>query len=476
MSLQHAPEPSWTDAWMTVRDRLRLELGQGVFDTWIAPLSLIAAADGVVRLSSPSRLVRDYTASHHGERIEQAFAAAMPGFGAVEIVVAAADGRALTTRAVAAVATPKLPVGNSGFTPGAKLNGASLAGIWDRVPDPAQSFATFMVGSCNDFAFKAAQRTAQSADGNLGLLFIHGGFGHGKTHLLNAIALEAREQHRARALFLRAEDFMRRFLAALRNQETLAFKEELRAADILLIDDLQHICGRITASEFLHTVNAFTDLKRKVVIAADRPPSGLDGLTEDIRSRLKGAVSIAIERPDAATRLAILRGKSGELERKLPRAKLPDSVLQLLAEEVHAAPRELLGVLLKLATYADLTGKPVTPEIAEEAIGSRSSAAEKRTTIEEIQRKTAEYYKLDLRDLHSSRRVRRVARPRQVAMFLARELTSRSLPDIGRRFGNRDHTTVLHACRRIEELCRSDPVFQQEVEFLRKVLGPPVRA
>ena len=197
----------------------------------------------------------------------------------------------------------------------------------------------------------------QSGDGNLGLLFIHGGFGHGKTHLLNAIALEVREQHRARALFLRAEDFMRRFLAALRNQETLAFKEELRAADILLIDDLQHICGRITASEFLHTVNAFTDLKRKVVIAADRAPSALDGLTEDIRSRLKGAVSIAIERPDAATRLAILRAKSSELERKLPRAKMPDSVLQLMAEEVHAAPRELLGVLLKLATYADLTGK-----------------------------------------------------------------------------------------------------------------------
>jgi chromosomal replication initiator protein len=476
-SLQHVPEPSWTDTWMTVRDRLRLELGQGVFDTWIAPLSLIAAADGVVRLSSPSRLVRDYTASHHGERIERAFSSAVPGFSTVEIVVAVAEGRGLTARAMATVAPPKLPIGASaGFAPGAKLNGASLAGIWDRVPDPAQSFATFMVGSCNEFAFKAAQRVAQSADGNLGLLFIHGGFGHGKTHLLNAIALEVREQHKARALFLRAEDFMRRFLAALRNQETLAFKEELRAADILLIDDLQHICGRITASEFLHTVNAFTDLKRKVVIAADRPPSGLDGLSEDIRSRLKGAVSIAIERPDVATRLAILRAKSNELERKLPRAKLADSVLQLLAEEVHAAPRELLGVLLKLATYADLTGKPVTPEIAEEAIGSRSSAADKRTTIEEIQRKTAEYYKLDLRDLHSSRRVRRVARPRQVAMFLARELTSRSLPDIGRRFGGRDHTTVLHACRRIEELCRSDPVFQQEVEFLRKVLGRPGHA
>lgn len=466
------PEPLWVDAWMTVRDRLRLEVGQGVFDTWIAPLSLIAAAEGVVRLSSPSRLVRDYTTSHHGERIEQAFAATITGFCALEIIVAVSDGRALTARTAPGIAAAKTPPGPNGHAiAAAHISGASLQGIWDRLADPGQSFASFVVGPSNEFAYKAAQRVAEHGESNFGLLFIHGGFGHGKTHLLNAIALEVRERHRARALFLRAEDFMRRFLSALRNQETLAFKEELRGADILLIDDLQHICGRSTASEFLHTVNAFTDMKRKVVIAADRSASQLDGLSEDIRSRLKGAISIAIEKPDAATRLAILRSKMSELERKLPRAKMPEAVLQQLAEEVDAAPRELLGLLMKLATYADLTGKAITPEIAEEAIGSRGAGAERRTTIEEIQRKTAEYYKLELRELHSSRRARRVARPRQVAMFLARELTSRSLPDIGRRFGGRDHTTVLHACRRIEELCRSDPVFQQEVEFLRQVLG-----
>ena len=457
---------------MSVRDRLRLEVGQGVFDSWIAPLSLIAAAEGVVRLSSPSRLVRDYTTSHHGERIEQAFAATIPGFCAMEIVVAAADGRSLTTRSTPQIAAAKaLSVPHAQPMGANHVPGASLQGIWDRLADPGQTFASFVVGPSNEFAYKAAQRVAEHSDSNFGLLFIHGGFGHGKTHLLNAIALDVRERHRARVLFLRAEDFMRRFLSALRQQETLAFKEELRGADILLIDDLQHICGRSTGSEFLHTVNAFTDMKRKVVIAADRSAAQLDGLTEDIRSRLKGALSIAIEKPDATTRLAMLRAKMSELERKLPRAKLPEPVLQLLAEEVDAPPRELLGLLMKLATYADLTGKAVTPEIAEEAIGSRGAGAERRTTIEEIQRKTAEYYKLELRELHSPRRARKIARPRQVAMFLARELTSRSLPDIGRRFGGRDHTTVLHACRRIEELCKSDPVFQQEVDFLRKVLG-----
>jgi chromosomal replication initiator protein len=477
LPLQHAPEPAWSDLWSTVRDRLRLEVGQGIFVTWIAPLSLAKAEKGHVRLAAPSRLVRDYAASHHAARIERAFAGAVAEFSALEIVIAPVDARPNIAVKPAPLAVLQrshtLPPGGAALTGGTgKTSGASLQGLWDRQPDPAQSFASFVVGAANEFAFKAAQRFAEHGESDLGLLFIHGGFGYGKTHLLNAVALEARNTRGARVLFLRAEDFMRRFLSALRNQETLAFKEELRGADILLIDDLQHICGRTaTISEFLHTVNAFTDLKRKVVIAADRPPSSLDGLTDDIRSRLQGAIAIALDKPDAGTRLAILKARAVTLERTLPRAKLPEAVLEQVANELDASPRELLGVLMKLATYADLTGKPVTIDVAEEAIGSRAAAGEKRVTIEEIQRKTAEYYKLDLRDLHSPRRARRVARPRQVAMYLARELTSRSLPDIGRRFGGRDHTTVLHACRRIESLCRADPVFQQEVDFLRKVLG-----
>ena len=475
LPLEKLPEPAWSDIWSIVRDRLRVEFGQGIFDTWIAPLSYVGADEGHVRLSAPRRLIRDYVALHYAARVERAFAAASTGFVSLDIFVAATEPRAALSKIVIGAPVPRPGMATSGGVT-AKGQGASLQGLWDRQPDPAQSFAGFVTGPSNEFAFKAAQRFAEIGDSEMGLLFIHGGFGFGKTHLLNAIALEARATKAARVLFLRAEDFMRRFLAALRNQETLAFKEELRGADILLIDDLQHICGRAaTISEFLHTVNAFTDLKRKVVIAADRPPSTLEGLTDDVRSRLQGAVVIALEKPDVVTRLAILRTKAAEMERKRPRSVLPESVLERLAEELDASPRELLGVLMKLATYADLTGKPVTADVAQEAIGSRAATGDKRVTIEEIQKKTAEFYKLDLRELHSARRARRVARPRQVAMFLARELTSRSLPDIGRRFGGRDHTTVLHACRRIEALCKSDPVFQQEVEFLRKVLGRPLR-
>jgi chromosomal replication initiator protein len=469
--LKQMPEPAWSEIWTSVRDRLRIEFGQGIFDTWIAPLSLASVTDGHVRLTAPRRLIRDYVASHHATRMERTFAAVSSEFSTLEIIVV--EPRPSEPRPALGGATPPRPPGGPTppTVPGKGL-GASLQGLWDRQPDPSQSFAGFVTGPSNEFAFKAAQRFAESNDSEMGLLFIHGGFGYGKTHLLNAIALEARSARDARVLFLRAEDFMRRFLSALRNQETLAFKEELRGADILLIDDLQHICGRTaTISEFLHTVNAFTDLRRKVVIAADRPPSTLEGLSEDIRSRLQGAVVIALEKPDAMTRLAILKAKCVDMERRRPRSALPDTVLERVAQELDGSPRELLGVLMKLATYADLTGKPVTAEVAGEAIGSRSAHGDRRVTIEEIQKKTAEFYKLDIRELHSTRRARRVARPRQVAMFLARELTSRSLPDLGRRCGGRDHTTVLHACRRIEELCKSDPVFQQEVDFLRKVLG-----
>jgi chromosomal replication initiator protein len=474
LPLEQSPEPAWHDIWANVQERVRLECGQGIYDTWIAPLALSEVTDGQVRLSAPNRLVRDYAAAHHATRLERALASLAPSFESLEIVVApesrAAAARKSSSSVGGNMARPPQPQERASRSIG------SLHGLWDRQPDPKQSFENFVVGPGTEFACKAAQRFAESSDNDMGLLFVHGGFGYGKTHLLNAIALDAGERN-ARVLFLRAEDFMRRFLAALRNQETLAFKEELRGADVLLIDDLQHICGRAaTVSEFLHTVNAFTDLRRRVVIAADRPPAALEGLSGDVRSRMQGAVVIALQKPDPATRLAILRAKSLEMERKRPRSSLPDAVLSYVATELDVCPRELLGVLVKLATYADLTGKPVTVDVAEEAINSRGAILDRRVTIEEIQKKTAEFYKLDLRELHSARRARRVARPRQVAMYLARELTSRSLPDIGRRFGGRDHTTVLHACRRIEALCGADPVFQQEVDFLRKVLGRAPRS
>jgi chromosomal replication initiator protein len=217
-------------------------------------------------------------------------------------------------------------------------------------------------------------------------------------------------------------------------------------------------------------VNAFADLRRRVVIAADRAPAALEGLGPDIKSRMAGGLVIALGKPDRPTRLAILRRRASEFMRLRPEVGLPEAVLERIADMEDVSPREMIGVMIKLATYADLTKKAITMEMTEEAVGLRLMPGAK-TSIEDIQRKTAEFYKLDVRDFHSPQRARRVARPRQVAMYLSRKLTTRSLPEIGRRFGGRDHTTVLHACRRVEELCAEDALFRQEVDFLQQMLS-----
>ena len=267
---------------------------------------------------------------------------------------------------------------------------------------------------------------------------------------------------------------MRSMLGALKSKESLEFKEEIRSADMLLVDDLQHLCrSTYTMSEFLHTLNAFSDLRRKFVIAADRAPGALDGLSAEVRSRLSGGVVIAVEKPDRATRFAILKDRAERHARDRGQMPIPDSALERLAEIDGATPRELIGLFSKLELYADLTKNPVSFDIAVETI-LRGGAGGRKVSIEDIQRKAAEFYKLDLRDFVSKQRSRRVARPRQIAMYLSRKLTERSLPEIGRRFGGRDHTTVLHACKTIEALCEVDPVFKQEVEFLKDVLNKPI--
>ena len=346
----------------------------------------------------------------------------------------------------------------------ASQNDDSAKVVWNRMLHPQQTFDSFIPGGANAFGHGAARDFAEGGQADLPLLYIHGGFGYGKTHLLNAAALEFRKRGK-RTLFLRAEDYMRHLLGALYRKDTLAFKEELRTAEVLIIDDLQYICrSATTALEFL-----YADLRRRVVIAADRAPAGLEGLGADVKSRLTGGLVIALDKPDRDTRLAILKRRAADFCKHKPEVVLPEAVLERIADMDDASPRELIGVFTKIATYADLTKKPVTLEVADEAVGLRSLPGVK-TSIEDIQRKTAEFYKLDVKDFHSPQRARRVARPRQVAMYLARKLTTRSLPEIGRRFGSRDHTTVLHACRRIEALIGEDALFRLEVDFLSQML------
>jgi chromosomal replication initiator protein len=459
----------WPTIWAAARERMRRDLGDAVFDAWISSLSLVEYDNGEIKIGAPRPFARNWVANQYVARIERALRAEGGEPASVSIVLAA--------QKAAIPATPRAPESHQDGAPVSRLNsserdkpGEPRRVLNSRMLDPMQTFETFVSGPSNEFGFRAARAIAEGDESGVALLYIHGGFGNGKTHLLNAIALEARKRGR-RALLLGAEDFMRQFLGALKYKDTLGFKDELRAADMLMIDDLQHLCrSTYTVSEFLHTLNAFSDLRRKLVIASDKPPTALEALGADVRSRLSGGLVIGLEPPDRATRLAILKGRAAEFARRRPDTVMPDEVLEKIADREDASPRDLIGIFTKLAVYADLTKKPMTLEAAAEAAGSAGTPGRK-TSIEDIQRKTAEFYKIDLRDFHSALRSRRVARPRQVAMYLSRELTMRSLPEIGRRFGGRDHTTVLHACRRIVELCAADPLFKQEVDFLKQVLG-----
>ncbi|MGH6872788.1 MAG: chromosomal replication initiator protein DnaA [Rhizomicrobium sp.] len=472
MTQAMASKMDWETVWAAARERLRRELGEAVFDAWISPLVLVSFDKDEIRLAAPKPFHRNWVANQYMPRIERALRSEGGEPASLSIVLNTASP-AIGARVAKEprAETEGQPATVSYLRDGPPAERSDVRrGLSHRIVNPGQSFESFVTGPANDFGYRAARALATGDAEDVSLLYIHGGFGYGKSHLLNGIALEARKRGR-RALFLGAEDFMRQFLGALNRKDTLSFKEELRAADILLIDDLQHLCrSTYTVAEFLHTLNAFADLHRKLVIACDRTPAALENLTEDVRSRLSGGLVIALDKPDRATRLAIVKSRAAEYQRQRPDGALPDDVLERIADMEDASPRDLIGVFTKLATYADLTKQPVTMDVAEQTLGSRTPGSRK-TSIEDIQRKTAEFYKLELRDFQSPGRARRIARPRQVAMYLARELTMRSLPEIGKRFGGRDHTTVLHACRRIAALCEEDPLFKQEVDFLKTVLS-----
>jgi len=333
--------------------------------------------------------------------------------------------------------------------------------------DARYTFDTFVVGKPNALAHAAARRVIESKNVPFNPLFLYGGVGLGKTHLMHAIGWAMKEHWpERRVMYLSAEKFMYQFVKALRAKDTMSFKDAFRNVDVLMIDDIQFISGKeSTQEEFFHTFNALVDQNKQIIISADKSPSDLIGLEERLRSRLAWGLVADIHPSTYDLRLGILQSKRDLLE-----ADIPASVLEFLALKVTSNIRELEGALNRIVAHADVTKQDITLESTQEVLVDLLRAHDRRITIDEIQRKVAEHYNIRLTDMHSARRARNVARPRQVAMYLSKQLTARSLPEIGRKFGGRDHTTVMHAVRKIEELMEADAQIAQDVEIVRRAL------
>ena len=426
---------------------MRQDIGEAAWRNWIKPLRVSRLEDGTLTLEANSTLARERVTSQYADRLRVISAAEYGGVRKVEV-------------RVAAQAAPRM----SQQKPAAKQSGEALgAGL-----DPRYTFSNFVVGKPNELAFAVARRTAESATVAFNPLFLYGGVGLGKTHLMHAIAWHIREQDPSRhVVYLSAEKFMYRFVQALRFRDTMSFKEQFRSVDVLMIDDVQFISGKdSTQEEFFHTFNALVEDGRQVIISADKSPTDLEGMEERLRSRLGWGMVADIHPADYELRLGILQAKA-----ERARLAVPDKVLEFLAHRISSNVRELEGALTRIAAHASLVGREVTIDSAAELLADLLRASSRQISIDEIQKQVAAHYDVRVAEMFSARRARNIARPRQVAMYLAKTLTSLSYPEIGRRFGGRDHTTVMHAVRSIEGLINTDNGISEDVQLLRSLLS-----
>ncbi len=454
--------------WDRIRSRLQSEVGDVEYRSWLRQMTLAGLDGDEVTLYLPTRFQRDWVREHYGALLNALWQSESP-------VVRRVDVRAGMGTAVAAGEAPGEP---DPLPVLARVRVASrLEERIDPRPDmaaaldPRFTFGGFVVGKPNEFAYACARRVAERpASPGFNPLFLYGGVGLGKTHLMHAIAWElAGRSAVPRAVtvaYMSAEKFMYRFIAAIRSQSTMEFKEQLRSVDVLMVDDLQFLIGKDnTQEEFFHTFNALVDAGKQIVVSADKSPSDLSGLEDRLCTRLGCGMVADLHATTFELRISILEAKAA-----LAGVVVPHKVMEFLAHKITTNVRELEGALNWLIAHANLFGRPVTLDTTQEVLHDILKAHDRRVTIDEIQRKVAEHYNIRLTDMSSARRARAVARPRQVAMYLAKQLTSRSLPEIGRRFGNRDHTTVMHAVARVGELMERDAGFAEDIELLRRML------
>jgi chromosomal replication initiator protein len=473
------------ERWPRVKERLRTEVGEDVYSSWFARMELEGAEEDTIKHSVPTRFLKSWIQSHYAEKVLACWQSERQSISRIELTVRSAVIRTLPPKSKPMDISNEVTPGRAQLTREYR-NGAgeprSLAkpvsamheALGGSPLDPRLCFETFVIGRSNTLAHAAAKQVAQGRRGEAVMfnpLYIHAGVGLGKTHLLQSVAWAGNNCAERKVLYLTAERFMYGFVAALRTQNAIAFKEALRAIDVLVIDDLQFLQGKSTQAEFCHTLNALVDAGRQVVIAADRPPGDLESLDERVRSRLAGGLVVEMGVLSEELRLEILSNRAAAAKQLHPCFEVPPQVLIFIAKTVTHNGRDLEGALTRLLANNQLSGQPITLELAEREVRDLIRPQEpKRVKIEDIQRVVAQQYNVSRADLLSSRRTANVVRPRQVAMYLAKILTLRSLPEIGRRFGGRDHTTVLHAVRKIENLVNTDNALAEEIELLKRRL------
>ena len=474
--------------WQRVSYRLKAELGEAKWRAWIKPLLVQEFTEDQLILRASTAFLRDRVLSNYLDKI-RLLAASETGagpevrillpndqgarsfashFGQIAGAEAAeskgSDSDAITDSAGLTAYPPRFSQTQNGLAQnGETASSPSIEGL-----DTRFTFENFVVGAPNQLAFAIAKRVAESPEATYNPLFLYGGVGLGKTHLMHAIAWEIhfRQPHR-KVMYLSAEKFMYRFIRALRYRDMMSFKEQFRSVDVLMIDDVQFISGKdSTQEEFFHTFNALVEDGRQVVLSADKSPTDLSGMEERLRSRLGWGMVADIHPSDYELRLGILQARREKLG-----VEVPDKVLDFLARKITSNIREVEGAFNRITAYATLVGRPVTVETTKEVLSDLLRASNRKINIDDIQKQVADHFNIRVADMFSARRARQIARPRQIAMFLAKNLTSLSYPEIGRRFGNRDHTTIMHAVRKIEELMETDASLADDVSLLKSILA-----
>lgn len=455
------------DGWGKIREELRQRLGKNNYLTWIEPLKLAGLDGGVARFDVPTSFFGDWVQRNFAEQIRAHLNHAGAAVERLEFRVPAQNLAAAPAKPlVKAVAT------GASARPASKARGAGEDDLPGAPLDSRFTFDTFIVGKPNELAHAAARRVAEGGPVTFNPLFLYGGVGLGKTHLMHAIAHEVQARRpELRVLYLSAEQFMYRFVQALREKQIMDFKEMFRSVDVLMVDDVQFIAGKdSTQEEFFHTFNALVDQNKQIVISADRAPGEIKDLEERIKSRLQCGLVVDLHPTDYELRLGILQSKADYYRQQYKGLALAEGVLEFLAHRITTNVRVLEGALTRLFAFASLVGREITLELTQDCLADILRASDRKVTIEEIQRKVAEHYNIRLSDMIGPKRLRNIARPRQIAMYLAKQLTPRSLPEIGRRFGGRDHTTIMHGVRKIEELMATDSQLSDDLQLLRRLL------